>query len=57
MGNISKDFVVDNMKNGEQHEYLHDFSVDSDSFAADDVRDIHKYLIKSIIENNVQIYF
>ena len=46
LGNISKDFEVGNMKNGEQHEYVYDFSVDYDSIAADDVRDIHKYLIK-----------
>ena len=45
--NISKDFSVDNMKkktglNG----YVYDFSVDYDAIAADDILDIHKYLME-----------
>ena len=47
LGNISKDFSVDNMKkktglNG----YVYDFSVDYDAIAVDDTLDIHKYLMK-----------
>ena len=47
LGNISKDFSVDNMKkktglNG----YVYDFSVDYDAIAADDIVDIHNYLME-----------
>ena len=52
LGNISKDWSVDNMKkktgfNG----YVYDFSVDYDVTNVDDVLDIHKYLMnkKSIV--------
>ena len=47
LGNISKDWSVDNMKkktglNG----YVYDFSVDYDDIAVDDILDIHSYLMK-----------
>ena len=47
LGNISKDFSVDNMKkktglNG----YVDDFSVDYDAIAVDDILDIHQYLME-----------
>ena len=47
LGNISKDFSVDNIKkktglNG----YVYDFSVDYDAIAVDDILDIHKYLME-----------
>ena len=46
LGNISKDFSVDNMKkktglNG----YVYDFSVDYGAIAVDDILDIHSYLM------------
>ena len=46
LGNISKDWLIDNMKkktgfNG----YVYDFSID-----VDDIKDIHKYLMK---KNNI----
>ena len=44
LGNISKDFAVDNMKKTGLHRYMYDFSVDS--IDIDDSLDIHKYLIK-----------
>ena len=45
--NISKDWSTDNMKkktgfNG----YVYDFSVDYDATDVDDIKDIHKYLMK-----------
>ena len=45
--NFSKDWSIDNMKkktgfNG----YAYDFSVDYDSTDVDDIKDIHKYLMK-----------
>ena len=51
LGNISKDWSTDNMKkkigfNG----YVYDFSVDYDATDVDDIKDIHKYLMK---KNNI----
>ena len=44
LGNISKEWSVDNMKKSGLSGYVYDFSVDYD--AADDILDIHNYLIK-----------
>ena len=46
LGNISKDWSVDNMKTTGFNGYVYDFSVDYDTTNADDIKDIHKYLIK-----------
>ena len=46
LGNISKDFSVDNKKKAELNAY--DFSVDYDAIAVDDILDIHKYLMRKI---------
>ena len=46
LGNISKDFSIDNMKKTGLNGYLYDFSVNYDAIAIDDILDIHKYLIK-----------
>ena len=50
LGNISKDWSVDNMKKTGFTGYVYDFSVDYDSVAVDDIKDIHKYLMK---KNNI----
>ena len=47
LGNISKDWSVDNMKKTGFNGYVYDFSVDYDAIAVDDILDIHKYLIKT----------
>ena len=44
LGNISKEWSVDNMKKSGLSGYVYDFSVDYD--AADDILDIHNYLMK-----------
>ena len=49
LGNISKDWSADNMKNTGFNGYVYDFSVDYDATDADDVKDIRKYLIKKKI--------
>ena len=49
-GNISKYWSVDNMKKTGFNGYVYDFSVDYDDVAVDDIKDIHKYLIK---KNNI----
>ena len=46
LGNISKNFSVDNMKNARLNGYVYDFSVDDDTIAVDDILDIHKYLME-----------
>ena len=46
LGNISKDWSVDNMKKTELNGYVYDFSVDYDALAVVDILDIHNYLMK-----------
>ena len=46
LGNISKDWSVDNMKKAGFNGYVYDFSVDYNSIDVDDIKDIHKYLMK-----------
>ena len=46
LGNISKDWSIDNMKKTGFNGYVYDFSVDYDPIAVDDIKDIHKYLMK-----------
>ena len=46
LGNISKDWSVDNMKKTGFIGYVYDFSVDYDAIAVNDILDIHKYLMK-----------
>ena len=50
LGNISKDWSVDNMKDSGLNGYVYDFSVDYDATAVDGIKDIHKYLMKN---NNI----
>ena len=50
LGNISKDWSGDNMKKTGFTGYVYDFTVDYDSVAVDDIKDIHKYLMK---KNNI----
>ena len=50
LGKISKDWSVDNMKKTGFNGYVYDFSVDYDAIAVDDIKDIHKYLMK---RNNI----
>ena len=46
LGNISKDFTINNMKKTELKEVVNFFSVDFNSIDTYDILDIHKYLIK-----------
>ena len=50
LGNISKDWSVDNMKKTGFDGYVYDFSVDYDATDVDDIVDIHNYLMK---KNNI----
>ena len=44
--NISKDWLADNMKRTGLNGYVYDFSVDYDAADVDDIKDIHRYLMK-----------
>ena len=46
LGNISKDWSVDNMKRTGFNGHVYDFSVDYGVTDVDDLLDIHKYLVK-----------
>ena len=48
LGNISKDWSVDNIKKAGFNGYVYDFSVDYCATDVDDIKDIHKYLIKEM---------
>ena len=45
LGNIWKDWSVNNMKKTGITGYVYDFSVDYEAIAVDDIKNIHKYLI------------
>ena len=49
LGNISKDWSVDNLKKTGFHGYVYGFSVDYDATDVDDIVDIDNYLMKKII--------
>ena len=46
LGNISKDWSVDSMKRTGFTVYVYEISVDEEATDVDDIKDIHKYLIK-----------
>ena len=49
LGKISKDWLIDNLKNIDFNGYVYDFSVDYVAITVNDIKDIHKYLMKKII--------
>ena len=49
LGNISKDWSVDNMNKTGFTGYVYDFSVNYDVIDVDNIKDIHKYLIEKNI--------
>ena len=46
LGNILKDWSIDNMKRTGFTGYVYDFSADYEATDVDDIKDIHKYLMK-----------
>ena len=57
LGNISRDWSVDNIDKTGLNGYVYDFVVDYDPVAVDDILDIHKYLMKkNNMYNNVWAY-
>ena len=45
LGNISKDWSVDNMKKTGFTGYVYEFTVDCNAITVDSIKDIHKYLM------------
>ena len=50
LGNIWKDWSVDNVKRTGFTDFVYDFSADYNAIAVDDIKNIHKYLMK---KNNI----
>ena len=50
LGKISKDWSTDNLRKSSFTGYVYDFSVGYDAIDVDDIKDIHKYLMK---KNNI----
>ena len=50
LGNISEDWCINNMKKTGFNGYVYDFSVDYDVITVNDIKDIHKYLMR---KNNI----
>ena len=48
LGNISKDWLIDNIKKASLKGYVFDFSVDYDAISVAHIIDIHKYLMDRI---------
>ena len=46
LGNISKDLSQDDMTKTGFNSYIYDFSADYNAIAIDNIKDIHKYLMK-----------
>ena len=46
LGNISKDWLIDNVKKTRLKGYVYDFSVDYNAIVVSDILDIHKYLME-----------
>ena len=46
LGNILKDWSIDNIKKTGFNGYIYEFSVDYDPISVSDILDIHKYLMK-----------
>ena len=46
LGNISEDWSTDNMQKTGLTRYVYDFSVDYNAVTLDDIKEIHKYLMK-----------
>ena len=50
LGNISKDWLVDNVRRIGCNGYVYDFSVNYYPISVDNIKHIHKYLMK---KNNI----
>ena len=49
LGNISKDWSINNMKKTGFTGYVYGFSADYNAVTVDDIKDIHKYLMQKMI--------
>ena len=53
LGNISKDWSVDNMKKTGLAGYVYYFNTDYDPIGVGDIKDTHKYLMKKMISHKM----
>ena len=53
LGNISKDWSVQNMRKTGFNGHVYDFSVDYDAIVVDDILEIHNYLMK---KNDIECF-
>ena len=56
LGNISKYWLVDNMKKTRLNRYVYEYSIDYDAIAFDHILDIRKYLMEKKRYKNIWIY-
>ena len=53
LGNLSKDFTIDNMKKNlskmHQNLFVYDISIEHDTVGVSDILNIHKYLMKNML--------
>ena len=56
LGNISKDWSTDDMRKSRFTGYVYDFSVGYDAIGVNDIKDVHKYLMKKYIYNIIITY-
>ena len=53
LGNLSKDFTVDNVKKNlskmDQNLFVYDISIDHETVGVSDILNIHKYLMKNML--------
>ena len=53
LGNLSKDFTVDNMKKNlskmDQNLFVYDISIDHETVGVSDILNINKYLMKNML--------
>ena len=49
LGNISKDWSVDDMKKTGLTGYVYDFGADYNAVTLDDIKETHKYLMKKMV--------
>ena len=47
LGNISKDWSIENMEKASLKGYVYDFSIDYDAISVSDTTNIHKYLMEN----------
>ena len=56
LGNISKDWSIDNVKKTGLTSYVYYFGVGYNAITVDDIKDIHIYLMEKKLNDTINIY-